>query len=224
MKESNEMNDFTEYKQKSEEARQNINSEIYDKILDSAKFFLKKRQTNLVSDQIVSALDNMEEASKILNLNAITDIYLFESEFGLNSRDLTEEFLYITLIMITNHYKDENMNYIEEIILNDNKFRGENALQFYLKIGTSHKERREYVLNFIENNIDKFSEGHKNMVAMFIKTFLKGDRKAKEIFDNLNINDPEIHFRNHNNSAPLSDKPTKTTYTKKNPKWWEIWK
>lgn len=224
MEKNNDYSNFAEYKQKSDEAKRHINSEVYEKILDSAKFFLKKRQSNIVSDEIVSALENMEEASKLDNLNEVTDIYLFEAEFGLNSRDLAEEFLYLILVMVTNHYNEENLNYIEETILTNDKFRGENALQFYLKIGTSHKERREYVLSFIENNVKQFPEGHKNLVAMFIKTFLKGDKKAQEIFGNLNITNPEIHFRNENNSAPLSSKPTKTQYTRKTPKWWQIWK
>ncbi|SHL39874.1 hypothetical protein [Chryseobacterium polytrichastri] len=219
MTENTDFDEFAEYKRQSAEQRQKINNEVYDKILESAKFFLKKRQTNLVSDEIITALDRMEDASKTPNLNDITDIYLFESEFGLNPRDLTEEFLYITLIMISNHYEDKQMQYIENIILSDSKFRGSNALQFYLKIGTSHKEKREYILSFIENNIDQFPDGHKNMVAMFIKTFLQGDKRAKVIFDKLNISNPEFHFKNKPTTTHNKPKPLKTY-----PKWWEFWK
>ncbi|PJJ64388.1 hypothetical protein [Chryseobacterium geocarposphaerae] len=211
--------DIEEYKRQSETQRQTINNEVYDEILKSAKFFLQKRKNNIVSEEIVTALERMEEASRIPNLNEITDIYLFESEFGLNSRELSEEFLYIILIMIAQHYKDEQMHYLEEIILTDGKFRGSNALQFYLKIGTSHKEKREYVLNFIESNIDKFPESHKNMVAMFIKGFLQGDRHAKTIFDKLNITNPEVHFRNPPTQTQRKPKPAKVY-----PKWWEFWK
>ena len=211
--------DIEEYKRQSAAQRQTINNEIYDEILKSAKFFLQKRKNNIVSEEIVIALERMEEASRIPNLNEITDIYLFESEFGLNSRELSEEFLYIVLIMIAQHYKDEQMHYLEEIILTDGKFRGSNALQFYLKIGTSHKEKRESVLNFIESNIDKFPEGHKNMVAMFIKGFLQGDRHAKTIFDKLNITNPEVHFRNPPTQTQSKPKPAKVY-----PKWWEFWK
>ncbi|KMQ69898.1 hypothetical protein ACM39_02325 [Chryseobacterium sp. FH2] len=211
--------EIEEYKRQSSEQRKTINNEAYEKILESAKFFLKKRQTNLVSEEIVTALDRMEEVSKIPNLNDVTDIYLFESEFGLNPRDLAEEFLYIVLIMIANHYEGEQMYYLENIILSNSKFRGENALQFYLKIGTSHKEKREYVLNFIENNMDSFPDSHKNMVAMFIKTFLQGDRHAKIIFDKLNISNPEAHFRNAPDPVQVKPKLPKIY-----PKWWEFWK
>ncbi|PKF75264.1 hypothetical protein [Chryseobacterium sp. PMSZPI] len=211
--------DFEEYKRQSEAQRQTINNEAYDQILKSAKFFLQKRKNNIVSEEIVIALDRMEEVSKIPNLNDVTDIYLFESEFGMNPRDLCEEFLYIILIMIGQHYKDEQMQYLEEIILNNSKFRGSNALQFYLKIGVSYKEKKERILNFIESNIDKLPEGHKNMTAMFIKTHLQGDKHAKIIFDKLNISNPEVHFRNPPSHTQSKPKPAKVY-----PKWWEFWK
>ena len=73
MIENTEFN-IEEYKRQSEEKRQTINNEVYNEILKSAKFFLQKRKNNIVSEEIVIALERMEEASRISNLNEITDI------------------------------------------------------------------------------------------------------------------------------------------------------
>jgi len=138
--------------------RKNIDNELYNFLLDSAE-----KLSNLKDSQREEMLQIIEKVRKnvieLKDLDKITEIYFYEGQYARTSREIQQTILYLTTIY-AQKFEDKNLEKIEEILINDKDFKGNLALEFYLKIGLIN-DKTSRVLTYIKNNFDSLTENQK---------------------------------------------------------------
>lgn len=142
-----------------------LNKEIYDKIINASKLLLKKEDDKTVS--LLPALELLEDI-KNTNLDAVTDIYIYEDGFGNTDVKLKNTILHAIVSILSFDYTIENINYLKDIILAEDNKKSDIALDYFLKIGAYHEKFRNDVLNFIEINLNVFTKNKLNTIGFYL--------------------------------------------------------
>lgn len=197
--------------------KENINNELYERMKKSSELLLKRQYDKNVN--IISSIDFFNRVIEKENLNDLTDIYLYEGCYSNTPRELQQVMLHAISTIVAFEYKTENINYLQEIIQTDKEFRGEVALEYYLKIGKYHEKFKELVLTFIDKNLADFSNNQQNQTIGFLREFYPKEERVDEIIKKSGIDEVVISYGTKtNNDKTKSQKPIKI----KKP-WWKIW-
>lgn len=156
-----DIDEFLKYaNERAEIHRKNIDIELYNFLLDSAE-----KLSILTDSQREEMLQIIEKVNKnvteIRDLDKITEIYFYEGQYATTSREVQQTILYLTTIYAKN-FEDNNLDKIEEVIINDKDFKGNLALEFYLKIGLI-KSKTNRILNYINNNYNSLTENQQKL-------------------------------------------------------------
>lgn len=144
--------------EQSEIHKKNIDSELYNFLLDCAEELsqLEDTQTKEMTQIIEKVREN---AIELKDLDKITEIYFYEGQYATTSREIQQTILYLTTIY-AEKFENNNLEKIEHVLINDKDFKGDLALEFYLKIGLID-DKKNSVLTFIKNNFDSLTENQK---------------------------------------------------------------
>lgn len=144
--------------EQAENHKMNIDNKLYDFLLDSAE-----KLSNLEDSQRDEMLQVIEKVNKnvieLNDLDKITDIYFYEGQYARTSREIQQTVLYLTTIY-AQKFENKNLEKIEQVLINDKDYKGNLALEFYLKIGLIDNKTNR-VLTFIKDNLDSLTENQK---------------------------------------------------------------
>lgn len=199
--------------EQSEIHKKSIDIELYDFLLDSAERMASIE--NSEKEELKSIFKSLDNKAKNLdNLNKITDIYFYEGQFARTSREIQQTILHITTIFAS-HFKEENFVYLENFLISNKEFKGELALEFYLKIG-EETPRTPRILGFIHDNIDKFTDSQKKTtVITFVNTY-EVNELIRDIVTKSGVVDLDRIYGGQEEAVDKKEKETK------NP-WWKFW-
>lgn len=144
--------------EQSEIHKKNIDGELYNFLIDCAENLsqLEDSQTKEMAQILEKVREN---AIELKDLDKITEIYFYEGQYATTSREIQQTILYLTTIY-AEKFEKNNLEKLEHVLINDKDFKGDLALEFYLKIGLID-DKKNSVLTFIKNNFDSLTENQK---------------------------------------------------------------
>ncbi|PZR19796.1 MAG: hypothetical protein DI539_12845 [Flavobacterium psychrophilum] len=220
--------------QQHKSALKNVNSLLYDDILNTSEIIEKEKdKTNL--KEIVG---NLRDRFKNENLNQVTDIFIYCQSF-LSSNEEPLPMPSQLCISIGKLFTNENLHYTAGKVYSRDEIEGGSALSFlgYLAM---HQHNTPYVLDFIKENFEGFSQNKKTECVFQLKEVLPDNEIARQIIENSGITKYELTFSTASDSTsrPITfrkdyvetDPKTNTndaTTSNDEPKakspWWKFW-
>ena len=178
--------------------KKDIDNELYDFLLKSAE-----KLSSLEDSEREKMLQIIEEVHKNVNelkdLDKITEIYFYEGQYARTSREVQQTILYLTTIY-ARQFEDKNLEKIEDVLINDKDFKGDLALEFYLKIG-SIEDKTDRVLNFLKDNFDALTDKQKQYC---LHTLIEYDKN--DIIEEILIKSGMFEYKDNSKKA-----------------WWKFW-
>jgi hypothetical protein len=187
--------------------KEELDIELYQKIIVASEIFLRS-ETNKNAN-IVEALDSFGEIVANEDLNKVSEIYLFEQGFSKTEKRLKNTLLHAITSVIAFEYSDENISYLEAIILAEEHEKGDFAVDFYLKIEAYNAKFKERVFEFIHQNKQSFSKNKLNTIAFYLVKVYGKEYKVDQLFK-------EVHEL-HQSKFPSEANP------KQLKPWWKFW-
>ncbi|MDP9955738.1 hypothetical protein J2X97_001375 [Epilithonimonas hungarica] len=198
--------------------RQELDDAIYKKILMSAELILEKEAIR--SALIIDALHWLDEIIENEDLNRVTDIHIYEEGFSSTEKKLKNTILHMITSIIADKYTDDNLMYLEEIILFEDNFKSDLSFDYYLKIGGYHTKFLTRILTFTENNINSFTKNKLNATAFYMMKVYGMSSRNKKLFNTANTLHQEKYPSAKNQSTP---KVTQKIIKSKPKQWWKFW-
>lgn len=230
----------------------NIHQELYDDICKTAEIL-----DNTENEFEVKEIKNkLIERFKNIDLNQVTDLFIYNQMFfTTNENPLPTPS--ILCINIGKLFKEENLHYIATKVYSNDEIEGGCALSFLGYLALLENEgtyiHRDYVLSFIKDNFEGFSQNKKTECVFQLKNYLPDDPVAKEIVGNSGITEyiltfsteedsssRPITFKLNNDKIEKSSESLKTTKAESNKEntttknineklelktpWWQFWK
>lgn len=203
--------------QTSEEKKQEINTELYEKIslcVDQIIEFRQSKDPGL----FITTLQKLKEVALECDIDEVTNVLLYERIYTTHSKEYSEFFSDIVVPHMYGKSKKENFQYIENIIFTPEDSKREQALVIYLKIAKEHGEHQRTILNFVEQNYQQFSKNQKVLFCMLTDEILSHSPHASRIKKLMNIKEYSLTYGG--DDTPESNQEHKSP----NKKWWEFWK
>ncbi len=163
--------------EKAETHKKNIDNDLYNFLLDSAEKLSALSDDE--EDKMILIFKAIRENVETLDdLDKITEIYFYEGQYARTSREIQQTILDFATIY-AEIFEDKNFEKIEEILKNNNEFKGNLALEFYLKIGLID-DHRYRILNFIKDSFDFLTDSQKQLCLHTLVKYKK-DKTIQEI-------------------------------------------
>lgn len=218
-------------------AVEGINMSLFDDITKTAEV-IEKTKDETVKKEII---ENLRKRFKNVDLNQVTDLFIYNQCF-FTSNENPLPMPSVLCISIGKLFSEENLHYTASKIYSKDEIEGGCALSFlgYLAMYEHHKS---YVLNFIKENFEGFSQNKKTECVFQLKQCLPDDEIAKQIINDSGITKYELIFSTETDasSTPITfkiekhteDFVSKTEPLKKNIEipvkeeklsWWKFWK
>lgn len=218
--ENNNNPDFEDFMnfvhQTSEEKKQQINTELYEKISLCADQIIEFRQSK-DPGLFITTLQKLKEIARECDIDEVTDVLLFERIYATHSKEYSEFFSDIVVPHMYGKSKKENFQYIENIIFTHEDSKREQALVIYLKIAKEHGEYQRKILNFVEQNYQQFSKNQKVLYCMLTNEILSHSPHANRIKKLMNIKEYSLTYGDDTHENNQNDNAL-------HKKWWEFWK
>jgi hypothetical protein len=192
-----------------------LNENIHIKILKASELFLKKEYNKNIS--VIDALDLIKEI-KEGNLNDVTEIYIYEEGFGNTEKKLKDTIVHLITSTIAYDYNDENIAYLQDVILIEDDKKSDIALDYFLKIGGYHKEFSDRVLNFVENNVNIFTKNKLNTTAFYLAKIYVENNRTTDLFNLVN----KLHSEKYPSQKNEQVSKKEEIIGHKKP-WWKLW-
>ncbi|MPS71601.1 MAG: hypothetical protein E2590_00440 [Chryseobacterium sp.] len=183
----------------------------------SAELFLKKETDRSVF--IADALDWLNDIMENEDLNRVTDIHIYEEGFSQNDKDLKNTILHMITSIIADKYSDDNLLYLEEIILFEDNFKSDLSFDYYLKIGRYHTKFLNRILTFTENNINSFTKNKLNATAFYMMKVYGMSSRNKKLFNTSNT----LHQEKYPSAKNQNTSETTQEIIQKPKQWWKFW-
>lgn len=173
----------------------NINQKLYDDICRTAEI-VDKTEDESEAKEIKNKL---LERFKNVDLNQVTDLFIYNQMFFTTNEDPLPT-PSILCINIGKLFNEENLHYTATKVYSNDEVEGGSALSFlgYLALHDHHKS---YVLNFIKENFEGFSQNKKTELVFQLKNYLLDDTIAKEIVENSGITEYRLTFSTEEDSS-----------------------
>ncbi|SDD75736.1 hypothetical protein [Pedobacter soli] len=213
--------------QQHEKSAENINTALYDDIVNTAEI-LKKTEDDAVRTEAVASLRNR---FKNEDLNQVTDIFIYCQRF-LSENDDPLPMASQLCISIGKLFTNENLHYAVGKVYSRDETESGAALSFlgYLALIEQHTF---YVLNFIKENFAGFSPNNKTTCVFQLKEILPDNEIAKQIVVNSGITRYELSFSTDidSSSKPITFQTGKVDGSfnagmeelKPKRPWWKFW-
>lgn len=231
-------------KEQEEKIVSNINQKLYDDICKTAEIVDKTENESEVKE----IKNKLIERFKNVDLNQVTDLFIYNQMFfTTNENPLPTPS--ILCINIGKLFKEENLHYIATKVYSNDEIEGGCALSFLGYLTLLENEgtyiHRDYVLSFIKDNFEGFSQNKKTECVFQLKNYLSDDKKAQQIINDSGITEYKLTFSTEEDSSsrPITFKfnndkiekssenlKTKKVESKINEKlelkapWWQFWK
>jgi len=229
-----------------------INKALYDDICKTAEIIDKTE-----SEAEKKALkESLRERVKNIDLNQVTDLFIHNQMFFTSNEDPlpTASLLCITIGKL---FTEQNLRYIASKVYSDDPLEGGCALSFLVYLTLLENEgmymHRDYILSFIKENFEGFSQDNKTKCVFQLDNYLPDDKVAQQIIHDSGITayvltlstgedsiSRPITFKFDNDAIAKSSKRVETIATKSpketiEPKvkteklalktpWWQFWK
>ena len=228
------------------------NMSLYDDICQTAKII-----DRVESETEKKAIkDSLRERFKNVDLNQVTDLYIYNQMFFTSNEDPLPT-PSILCINIGKLFTEQNLHYIATKVYSDDEIEGGCALSFLGYLALLENEgtyiHRNYVLSFIKDNFEGFSQNKKTECVFQLKNYLSDDEIAQQIINDSGITEyiltfsteedsssRPINFKFNNDKIEKSSESLKTTKVESNKEntitksinkklelkapWWQFWK
>lgn len=173
----------------------NINQNLYDDICRTAEIVDKTEN----EAEVKEIKNKLLERFKNVDLNQVTDLFIYNQMFFTTNEDPLPT-PSILCINIGKLFKEENLHYTATKVYSNDEVEGGSALSFlgYLAL---HEHHKSYVLNFINENFEGFSQNKKTELVFQLKNYLPDDNVAKEIVNNSGITEYKLTFSTEEDSS-----------------------
>jgi hypothetical protein len=239
-------------KEQEEKTVKNINQELYADIYKTAEI-VDKTENQIEVKEIKNKLI---EKFKNINLNQVTDLFIYNQMF-FTSNENPLPTPSILCINIGKMFTEQNLHYIATKVYSNDEIEGGCALSFLGYLALLENEgtyiHRDYVLSFIKDNFEGFSQNKKTECVFQLKNYLSDDEIAQQIINDSGITEyiltfsteedsssRPITFKFNNDKIEKSSESLKTAKlesNKENPitksineklelktPWWQFWK
>jgi len=231
-------------KEQEEKTINNINQELYADIYKTAEI-VDKTENQIEVKEIKNKLI---EKFKNINLNQVTDLFIYNQMF-FTSNENPLPTPSILCINIGKMFTEQNLHYIATKVYSNDEIEGGCALSFLGYLALLENEgtyiHRDYVLSFIKDNFEGFSQNKKTECVFQLKNYLSDDEIAQQIINDSGITEYILTFSTEEDSSsrPITFKfnndkiekssenlKTKKVESKINEKlelkapWWQFWK
>ncbi len=225
--------------QQHKNAQGKINNTLYEDILKTAKIIEKTEDKTKLQDIIT----NLRNRFKNENLNQVTDIYIYCQSF-LSSNENPVPLPSQLCISIGKLFTNENLHYTANKVYSKDEVESGCALSF-LGCLALHEHHEAYVLRFIKENFEGFSQNKKTECVFQLKEILPDNEIANRIIEDSGITEYKLVFSTEEDSTskPISfqvdpiensqdtsikeSKPEMANASVKAPKperpWWKFW-
>ncbi|RZK59832.1 MAG: hypothetical protein EOO91_03800 [Pedobacter sp.] len=203
---------------------QNVNKDLYNEILNAAKMIEEdKDESNLKR-----IINNLRERFKNENLNQVTDIFIYCQSFLSSNEDHLPMSSQLC-ISVGKLFNSENLHYTASKVYSQDELESGCALSFlgYLAM---HDHHTPYVLSFIKENFEGFSQNKKTECVFQLKEILPDNEMAKQIVKESDITKHELIFSTETDSTSkpikfqIENKPqTIAQEPKSKLPWWKFW-
>lgn len=146
--------------------KENLDLRIHDKIIKSSELFLARESNQNI--RLINALDWLNEIVENENLNEVTEIYIYEEGFGDLNTKLKNTVVHAITSIIAFNYTNDNIAYLENLIITDDSLKSDIAFDYLLKIGGYHEKFRDDIFLFIEKSFNDFSKNKLNILAFYL--------------------------------------------------------
>lgn len=165
-----------------------VNMSLFDDICQTAEIVEKTENES----EKKTIIESLRERFKNVDLNQVTDLFIYNQMF-FTSNDDPLPMPSVLCIAIGKLFTDKNLHYAASKIYSKDEIEGGCALSFlgYLALQENHKT---YVLNFIKENFEGFSQNKKTECVFQLRDTLPDDEMAKEIINNSGITEYELTF------------------------------
>jgi hypothetical protein len=182
-------------KEQEEKIVSNINQNLYEDICRTAEILDKTENESEVKEIKKKLLERV----KNIDMNQVTDLFIYNQMFFTTNEDPLPT-PSILCLNIGKLFKEENLHYTAAKVYSNDEIEGSSALSFlgYLAL---HEHHRSYVLNFIKENFDGFSQNKKTELVFQLKNYLPNDTVAKEIVNHSGITEYRLTFSTEKESS-----------------------
>jgi len=182
-------------KEQEEKIGSNINQNLYGDICRTAEIVNKTEDESEVKE----IKNKLLERFKNVDLNQVTDLFIYNQMFFTTNEDPLPT-PSILCINIGKLFKEENLHYTATKVYSNDELEGGSALSFlgYLAL---HEHHKSYVLNFIKENFEGFSQNKKTELVFQLKNYLPDDTDAKEIVNDSGITEYRLTFSTGEDSS-----------------------
>ena len=229
-----------------------VNMSLYDDICQTAEII--DRAESETEEKAIK--DSLRERFKNVDLNQVTDLYIYNQMFFTSNEDPLPT-PSILCINIGKLFTEQNLHYIATKVYSNDEIEGGCALSFLGYLALLENEgtyiHRDYVLSFIKDNFEGFSQNKKTECVFQLKNYLSDDVIAQQIINDSGITEYiltfsteedsssiPITFKFNNDKIEKSSESLKTTKVESNKEntitksineklelkapWWQFWK
>ena len=194
-------------KEQEEKNVRKINENLYDDICRTAEIVNKTENESEVKE----IKNKLLERFKNVDLNQVTDLFIYNQMFfTTNENPLPTPS--ILCINIGKLFTEENLHYIATKVYSSDELEGGCALSFLGYLALIENEgtyiHRNYVLNFIKDNFEGFSQNKKTECVFQLKKYLSDDKIAQQIIAESGITEYVLTFstEEYSTSKPITFK------------------
>lgn len=187
-------------KEQEEKIVSNINQELYDDICKTAEIFDRAESET----EEKSIKESLRERFKNVDLNQVTDLYIYNQMFFTSNEDPLPT-PSILCINIGKLFTEQNLHYVATKVYSNDETEGGCALSFLVYLAFLEIEgtyiHRDYVLGFIKDNFEGFSQNKKTECVFQLKKYLSDDVRAQQIIDDSGITEYVLTFSTEEDST-----------------------
>ncbi|MBO9584613.1 MAG: hypothetical protein J7574_10695 [Flavobacterium sp.] len=166
----------------------NINNVLYNDIFETAKIV----ENNNEELDLGEILGNLRERFKNEDLNQVTEIFIYSQSFLSTNEDplpMTSQLC----ISIGKLFTNKNLHYTASKVYSKDEIEGGCALSFLVYLAM-HEQHTSYILSFIKENFEGFSQNEKTKCVFQLRDVLPDNEIAAQIVKNSGITKYELTF------------------------------
>jgi hypothetical protein len=165
-----------------------INSVLFNDILETAKI-IENNNGNL---DLSETLRNLRERFKNEDLNQVTEIFIYSQSFLSTNEDPLPMSSQLC-ISIGKLFTNKNLHYTASKVYSKDEIEGGCALSFLVYLAI-HEQHTSYILSFIKDNFEGFSQNEKTKCVFQLRDALPDNEIATQIVKNSGITKYELTF------------------------------
>lgn len=200
--------------------RADLDNAVYEKLIFAPELLLMKKSDQSMNP--VYAIDWLNEIVENANLDRVSDIYIFEEGFGNLDKARKEMLSHVINSVIVSNYGDNNLKYIESIIVSGNTLKNEAALGFLLMIGVYHRKFRDRIFIFIENNVASFTKNKLSIAVFYFYTVYEKELWVEELLKSV-IGVYNLKYKMHESDVKYKGVTIDVSGNKKFKPKWKFW-